>query len=75
MNLRRKTAFLLNNLALQSTASPRLPAQISTDGNEGVPLLRVLQSSGIYTTLVESLSPSRSVPTGLDGDAAAQDED
>ncbi|KAI7937364.1 hypothetical protein MJO29_014679 [Puccinia striiformis f. sp. tritici] len=37
--------------------------------------LHELRSSGLLNTLITSLSPSRSIPAGKDGDISAQDED
>lgn len=73
LNLRRKTAFLLNTLALDE--APEASTSTAEPSTAPLPLIEPLESSGIYKTLVESLSPSRGVPTGPDGDLAAQDED
>ncbi|MBW0461114.1 hypothetical protein O181_000829 [Austropuccinia psidii MF-1] len=37
--------------------------------------LEKLRSTGLLNTLITSLSPSKGIPTGLDGDLNAQDED
>lgn len=58
MNLRRKTVFLINTLALEDSLN-----------------LEELRSTGLLSTLITSLSPSRGIPTGADGDLSPQDED
>ncbi|KAG0144071.1 hypothetical protein CROQUDRAFT_660425 [Cronartium quercuum f. sp. fusiforme G11] len=59
MNLRRKTVFLINSIAMQSHQ----------------PILGSLRSNDLLKTLIHSISPTFGIPTGINGEQLPQDDD